>query len=98
MPGSTTPLYHGHHVHHNHHDEDDHHDHDDHDDHNDHDDHDDHDAHDDHDVHDDHDERQRPLPRPLKEVQRRENRNFFKKNVTENDIIFFEKYIFCVKK
>ena len=45
-----------------------------------------HDGHDDHvghDAHDDHDERQRPLPRPLKEVQRRENRNFFKKNVPE---------------
>ena len=50
-------------------------------DHNDHDVYDGHDDHDDHDVHDEHDERQRPLPWPLKEVRRRENRNFFKKSV-----------------
>ena len=52
--------------------------------------------HDDHDAHDDHDERQRPLPRPLKEVQRRENRNFFKKNVPEKWHYFLKKYLFIV--
>ena len=43
---------------------------------------------DNHDGRDDHDERQRPLPRPLKEVQRRENRNLLKKSVPENDLIY----------
>ena len=73
MHASPTPLchrhdYHCHHDHHAHHDHHDHHDEDD---------------QDDHDEHDEHDERQRPLPRPLKEVQRRENHNLFKKNVPE---------------
>ena len=44
----------------------------------------------------DHDERQRPLPRPLKEVQRMENRTFFRKSVPEKWHYFFKEYMFFV--